>query len=455
MSIRPLGATRRTLALDLFQPSPNFEPLWTETARRVLLRGPNRIGKTRHLCALVAQRAIDRPNTRWRFVAPTRNFVQTVAGRYLAEFLDGHLHPRSYFVESKGWNGGAAKVILLANGSIIQLLSYQDPASAHEGDELDGAVMDEPPPFAHLMATQTRLMDRPGAQLFIGATMVNRPDPNLREMVEGEDGSPKEGRTVHSTGWVQYVGRLDACPWKTPEQIEEQLEILRASPWDYAQRAEGAWEGITAGRRFAGFTEANVSHERPTGQVRIALSFDHGTIAGHQHHLMAFWDGPLLWIWDEYSNATSTSTEEDAHETVKMLDRHRVPWRQPGGIDYAVGDTNSAGKGYALGHKINDVLMTAFAQQANRSAPPFRVVAPDKSEGNRVWGQMCVNWACRKGHLRIHPRCSKLINTMRNWKGKSTGDSDDANLAHAADALVYLITGTLGAMPAYARLRFV
>jgi hypothetical protein len=458
------NAQRASSAIKTFQPSPNFEPLWTETASRVLLRGPNRIGKTRHLCALAAQRAIDFPGSRVRFVAPTRNFVQTVAGRYLAEFLagpdgesGGHLHPRSYFVHEKGWNGGMAKTIILANGSVIQLLSYQDPPSAHEGDELDMAVLDEPPPFAHLMATQTRLMDRPGAQLFIGATMVNRPDPALREMVEGPDETPKEGRTHHSTGWVQYVGKLSACPWKTPAQIEAQLEILRASPWDYAQRAEGAWEGVTAGRWFNCFSDANCSHTAPEGSTKVALSFDHGEQRGRQCHLLAFYRGPKLWIWAEYRNVEgSTTPEKDVFATIKMLQEHRISWRKPGDIDYAVGDTNTAGKGYSDGtpRKINDVMEATFAEQSHRRTSPFAITVPNKTPGAKLWAFRMINYACDRGDLVVHPRCVGLLDTLRNWKGKSTGDSDDAKLAHAADALAYLAIGTLGETPTYSKLRF-
>lgn len=442
---------RRTKALRLFQPSPNFAALWTETARQVLLRGPNRIGKTRHNCALTAHRALEKPGSTWRFVAPTRWQLHRVAGAFLAEFLYGHLDSASYYRRGKGWNGGRAKEIVLANGSIIELLSYQDEVDAHEGGELDGAVLDEPPPYAHLMATQSRLSDRRG-QLIIGATMVNRPVQYLREMVEGDDETPKEGRTVHSTGWVQYVGKLsiEACPWKSEEEISEMIAIMSNSPWQYAQRIEGAWEGITEGRRFVGFTDANESRVAPSGVVKVALAFDHGEVIGHQHVLLAAWRGTRLWILDEYTNETTTTPEEDAHETGRMLKRHHIQMQS---IDYAVGDTNTAGKGYG-GWRMNEALEHAFASQINRSSAPFRIVYPDKSPGSIDWGQRAINFGCRRGDIKVHPRCVKLLDTLKNWQGKSSGDSDDAKLAHAADALRYLVTGTLGQTRTYSKLRF-
>jgi len=445
------AARRASNALKTFQPSPNFEPLWTETARRVLLRGPNRIGKTRHNCALIAQRAIDNPGTRWRFVGPTLRHVQRIAGEYLADFLAGHLADRSYYVRGRGWNGGRSKEIILANGSIIELLSYEDPPDAHEGAELDGAVLDEPPPLAHLMATQSRLFDRQG-QLLIGATMINRPIAYLREMVEGGEPSPKSGRTLHGTGWVQIVGSLsiETCPWRSPDDLEEQLAILRASPWQYAQRAEGAWEGVTEGRRFVGFTEANVSHDAPSGKVKIGLFIDHGENVGHQIGILAAWRGTKLWIMDERVNETITTPEEDAHEYARMLKRNGVQLRA---VDYAVGDTNTVGKSHG-GWRINEALERAFADQLNRRNPPFRITYPDKTPGAKDWAQRSVNYACRRSELVVHTRCVHVLDTLRNWRGTSRPGTDDGLLAHAADALGYGLIGTLGQTPTYARLRF-
>jgi hypothetical protein len=254
---------------------------------------------------------------------------------------------------------------------------------------------------------------------------------------------------------VQYVGRLsvETCPWKTPQQIAEQLEILRASPWDYAQRADGAWEGVTAGRRFIGFTDENVTRKgpQPGMQVKSALGIDHGEVAGHQHALCAIWKGNQLWILDEYTNLTATTPEEDAAGIAAMLKRNGIPLKS---VDYAVGDTNTAGKSSYGGWRINEALEAAFADRVGRRSPPWRIVYPDKSAGSVDWGQRCINYACSRGDLRIHPRCTALITTLRNWKGKSTGDSDDARLAHAADALRYLCVGTLGATPTYSKLRF-
>lgn len=440
-------------SLAFFNPSPIFAALSTDKARRILLRGPNRIGKTRHACALIAQRALDSPGSSWRFVSPTTRHVQRVAGGYLAEFLAGHLDRRSYYVYKKGWNGGRSKEILLANGSDIELLSYEDPVAAHEGAELDGAYLDEPPPIGHLGATQSRLFDRRG-QLIIGATMVGAPGAvdYLREMVEGDDPTPKDGRTEHTSGWVQYVGQLSiaACPWKGEAELADQLRILSASPWDYAQRALGAWEGVTHGRRFGLFTESNVSRAAPDGEVKIGLSFDHGEVVGRQHVLLFAWRGQKIWFLDEYTNPVSTTPETDAHEVKRMLDRHRIDLRS---IDYAVGDSNTMGKGFG-GWRVNDALESAFAGMRNRGRAPFRIVAPDKSHGHEVWQQRLINVACDHGHLKVHPRCAGFIRTLKNWKGGTRPGSDDGELVHAADCGGYAVAGSLGHHTSYARLRY-
>ncbi len=446
--------------LSLFVDSPNFAPLTTEPARRVLLRGPNRIGKTRHLAALAARRAIKGEGywRRGRFVSPTHRHVHTVAGEYLAQFLEPSLAKRSYYVRGKGWNSGNAKSILLANGYEIELMSLKDDVDAHEGRGMDWVIMDEPPTPEHLTANASRLLDSEG-QLLIGATMVNKPVKYLREMVEGKDETPKSGRTLHASGWVQYVASLsvETCPWYSDAQLAEWRHLLSASPWDYDQRINGAWEGTTEGRRFVLFTEKNVSREGPTSKGwRIGLWMDHGEVIGHQVCLLVAHKGPKVCVLREYRNEIATSPEQDARHIRDML---KAEGTRLAMVDLGVGDTNTAGKGFS-GKLMNKVLEQAFLDLHNartggrRKTPVFKIKAANKLPGMRDWSQRIVNHACHRGDLTIHPRCRHLLDTMRNWQGGVTPKTDDAELSHMADALCMGILEALRDQPTYSRLQF-
>lgn len=449
--------------LALFVPTLNFLPLEDEQGRRVLLRGPNGTGKTYHLTRLAAARAVAGRgfHRTGRFVSPTKNHVQTVAGKYLHQWLAPHLHPSSYYIKGKGWNGGASaasRSIRLANGYVIELKSLEDRASTHEGARLDWVIMDEPPTPEHFSANRSRLLESKG-QLLIGATMVQRPVTWLRNMVEGDEPSPTGGRTVHASGWVQYVAALRQrnCPWMTEADLAEWREMHATSPWDFEQRINGAWEGTTEGRRFVLFTDRNVSRAPLQGKGwHIALWMDHGEVIGHQICLLGAYRGTQVHVLREYRNEIATSPEQDARNIYDMLKAERI--RLPA-VDVGVGDINTAGKGYG-GQLMNKVLEKEFLKLHNaetggsRKSVLFKIKSANKQPGINDWGQRIVNHACHQGHLTIHPRCRHLLDTMKNWKGGTKQHSDDGELAHMAHGLGYGILEALRDQPTYSRLQF-
>ncbi len=445
---------RQAHPILLFAPSANFAPLETETCRRVLVRGPNRIGKTRHLAWLASKRLLSRPGYRARFVSPGNKHVQTVAGAYLAEFLAHHLSDRSYYIAGRGWNGGRAREVVLRNGAVCELRSLEDDPQTHSGSALDLVVMDEPPKRGHFLENQARLMDRQG-QLVIGATMVGRPVEWVRDMVEGTDEeSPTRGRTEHATGWVQYVARLDRahCPWYTQAQIDEWVDIARSAPWEYAQRVEGAWDGITLDRLLQGFSDRTVTDQVPRGEEwRIGWFMDHGTRPGAEVGVLVLWqlDGfrPRVIVLDEYVSGHRSTSTEDAKAILAALKRHRI---SPTNVDIGVGDIGTSKGGW----RINEEIEREMAKHMGRSRSPFRLETPSKGPGAYDWGLRVLNQALARGELTIHERCERLIYSCRHWRGGKTGD--DGQLKHLIDALRYGLTHheLLGGDPSYAGLRF-
>lgn len=449
-------SVNREFELLTFKPSPVFFPLMEEVwiSKRILIRAANRVGKTRHCAWVVAKRMVETPGYRVRIVGPTNDHIHNVLGQYLADFLTPYLAAGSYYVTGKGWNGGRTRIIRLRNGSICELRSLMDNPDAHSGRSLHMVVFDEVPTVAHYTENAARLvdtLDEPGGGvMIIAATMVNRPANWLREMAQGlgqPDAPP--GRTLHDTGWVQWVAVFNRknCPWYSESQVVQWTATMQSSPWQWGQRIEAAWDGVTVDRIFVGVNEDVFERAPPPGSVRVGIGIDHGEVAGHQCAILMAYSSTRVWVIDEYVSATSTSPEEDAREILRMLTRHNV---KPTAVDLAIGDLNT-GKGFA-GYRINEAIEVALAQQTDRRVTPFHILAPDKTPGSVDWGLRCINYAARRGDLRVHPRCLNLTATLKHWRGGKTGE--DGKLSHACDAFRYILTAAIGQHVTYAQLRF-
>lgn len=433
-AIKNLRAISR-LELVNFTPSPAMDDFIRNDQRRVILRAANRVGKTRHAAYKLAIEMIRRPGLRARAVGPNRQQTAQVLGRYLAEFLDPYLSEQSYYKLGSGWN---QNTIVLANGSICQLKSYEDRPDTHAGDSLDIVVLDEPPPQSIFSENLARTMDTNG-QCILTLTPVGRPVRWLREMVE-----------KHGSPWTQYVAEFnhDNCPWYTEEQVEDWLDTMKASPWDYQQRALGAWEGVTLDRLFAAFSEHRVSPELPRGDLQVGIGIDHGEVSGHQVAILALYDtSSRVWVIDEVTGG-DTAPEEDATMILDMLRRNGIRASE---VDLAVADTNTAGKGWAS-YRVSELIEKAIASHLNVSVPPFRLIRPYKGAGSVNWGLRIINYALRRGELTVHPRCKKTIEMLTHWKGGKKGE--DGEFSHAADALRYLMMRIYQHTPAYSKLRW-
>lgn len=423
-----------TDALATFDPSPAFRNFIDGDDSQVAVRCANRTGKTRHAAYKVASYMVDHPGAKCRICGPSREQTHKVLGQYLHEFLAPWLSHRSYYVEGKGWN---TNTIILRNGSTCQIKSYEDKPTTHAGDSLDIVILDEPPPRAHFAENQARTIDRDG-QFILTFTAVNRPVGWLRRIVENEP------------GWVQYVAKLTSenCPWYSDEQMETFYSTFRSTPWQWAQRVEAEWEGITEGRVFSAFTQDNVTSRHPRGDVRVGIGIDHGRVAGNQVAVLVAWRGTQIWVVDEYRSSWGTTPEEDGAAILAMLQRRGV---NPTEVKLAIGDTNTSKAGW----RVNELIEEAIKTQLRRKGfPPFRIKGADKSPGSVDFGMRVLNHAAHRGDLIVHEDCYHVIDSLRNWCGGTSPGSTDAKLSHAADALRYILVGILGATPAYSHLRF-
>ena len=404
--------------------------------RLVCARGANRTGKSRHAAWVVSKEGIDLPlklgrPARIRIVGPNQAQAQGVIGRYLAEFLRGHLSSRSYWTGTR-WN---SKDILLTNGTVIQIRSMEDDPQTMAGDELDLCVIDEVPKRAIFAECLARLGSVRGRMIIV-MTPIDRPTDWLRKMVEADD-SP----------WTQLVAAYtpENVPWTTADEREEHLENMRASAWQWAQRVEGAWDGVSDERMLSGFADDSVTTDDPAGDVTLGLTFDHGVLAGKTVALLWAESGQWVYVCDEFIADRAMTPEAVAEAVVNMLGRHGFALAD---VSWAVGDINVSGH---TGHKINAELERELKKRNGGHRLPFRIRAPYKRAGSIHYGIRLINYAFSRYDLRIHSRCTQLVDACKHWQGGKTGS--DGLLSDRIDALRYGALRVFAPRKTYAVLR--
>lgn len=447
LATRRINRAATTRPMLFFEPSPALRVFAASNEPRILVRAANRVGKTRHAAYKMARYMREHPGSRCRAVGPTNRQANNVLARYLNDFLKEDLRRGSYWTEGRGYN--ANNTAVLGNGSICQIMSYEQAPDAHAGDELDVVWLDEPPTQPIFQETLARVLSRNGA-VWCTLTAVGRPVKWLRQIVEADD-SP----------WNQHVVAFsrEAAPWYSRKQVDDWLKEMTASPWQYAQRIQGAWEGVTDDRCLSAFSDSSVlplsvgtrSGWEPGRQVHSALVVDHGEKAGHSAWLLFAWQvvrrtvsGPVLRIriLDEWTNPKRMS---DRTEARAVADRVRANGLELGDLDFAVGDINSAGKS-AGGRSLNESYELIFAEMMGRAGAPTLQFRPAiKGTDSINAGLIRCNQLLDSGALTVSEQCQQLVEAASHWAGK------DDDLKHIIDALRYGVTAILeetGADPA-------
>jgi len=407
-----------------YAPGPPHARFLRDRSRFRLLRAPNQSGKTvvgaadliwhclgRHPYQPVADRPI-------RAAVIAYSFEQSkVIQRKIHELLpDGVLDSRTHYDSVLGFRH---RRIGFASGSTVRILTASQGTIALASDTLDYVWPDEPLPpdvYAELMARVTQT----GGRVSMTMTPIGRPVGWLRAAVE-EEGSP----------WSETHFGLSVanCPWMTQGMVDEATRACL--PIERPQRIRGEWEGVTVDRLLDGFDEDTVSDEEPTGEVQVLLGADHGERPGSEVWVLLFaWRAGGAWhahVWDEYQSRSRTTPEQDAEHVRRMLERHGLSLYD---VDRARGDVNTAGKSHAR-WTVNEAFERAFAALAGGHRP-FAIERPRKGPGSIMRAARVVNVALLDRRLRVHPRCERIIETMRHW----TGADDD--LKHPFDALGYI-----------------
>lgn len=431
-----------------FECSPGLAEFMRDTSPRQCVVAANRVGKTYQAIKKLTDAMLARPGLRCRIVGPTTKRVNRVHGRYLHGFLKGFLAASSRWNPGTGFNN--FNLAVATNGSTCELLSYEQDPAAHASDSMDIVLLDEPPPPAHFTEAESRVFDV-GGQVWVTLTAVGRPVEWFKEVVEQGIADRKAGR---GAGWSFYQFGLSRknCPWYTEEQIEERRREVSRTPWEYAQRIDGAWDGVSEDRRFGTFDTPNLllltvgltdAWPRPKKTVHLCLSVDHGEGPGHSHWVLFGWQvvrsteyGPELYVRAiaEWTNDRRMSARREAAAVRDMLLAIGVRLEQ---LAWVVGDTNALAKSDTA-RTLNELFEVEFARLMGASveAPRLRV-RPASKGADSVDGQVAQcnglfdAQAGKVPALQVSEACVGVVQALRHWGGK------DDELKHAADAFRY------------------
>lgn len=402
-----------------FEPSTKQRVIIESDCPRLLARAANRAGKTEAGAVKSWRFVLDNPGSILLVVAANHKSKIEVVGEKLWLYCPHDEIIDSDWNATRGWKND---VIQLRNGSRIIFRSAESQSTSIAGLTVHACWCDEPMP-QHLWGEIMSRVAVHNGPVWITMTPIGRELEWLKLIIEGD---PTRGIEPQED-WQQVIIELTTkdCPWRTQESIDNQCASY--GPWEYAQRARGAWEGITIDRAFESFTEDNLIERVPQAEWHVGLGMDHGEGAGRETCLLVIWSVPLsrLVVLDEYASSKPTVPEEDAAEIKEMLRTHSM---RPHSVDLAYGDSNSAGK-MRPGLLVNDLLEPHLQG--------IHLRAPDKRPGSVDYGTRLINLAMMRGHLLIHPRCLGLLKSVKHWKGK------DDDLKHMVDALRYIAVPVL------------
>jgi hypothetical protein len=429
------GVTAGLPALLTFRPSPALRELQAETTRLVAIRAANGAGKTWAITQRIARYAVAHPNTRHRIVGPTRHHVREVTGRYLWHYLQGYLHPSSRWYAGTGWNRNG--IILLANQTEIELRSNEDPLNAHEGRHDLGMIgLDEVPSYSVFMANKGRAH----VQLLLAFTIQSKAPPSwLRPEIEGAGttpaDSPTEGRTQHSTGWVQYVIPLlrGNVPWMTETEYHDRVSSYEGTD-EAARRLHAAWEGSDSARLFSGWstsairTKAQLLAElyHPDGRARFSWArygIDYGSAGPGKQcgYLIVGWDD-RYYVLHEFQGTRTTTPREIAGGIVAAIDEWGLRIHHLEGI---YGDINSAGPAGG-GAQLNQLVGEELRLLLGLHRLPRDIQAPEKTGGWKESREHGINFAMLRGRWFVSADCHAAIQAYGNYGGQPRDPHKDS-----------------------------
>ena len=410
--------------------SPGQETFHADASSRRVLQAANQIGKTRagsaeawwHLTGRHPYREVA-PSDGW-IIIPDLNDWPKISKKLREIEPPNTLDAACKYDSAKGYTYRGARGLKVRSGALALPKSGTQQQTALAGETLGWLWFDEPPRESHWGEALTRVAVS-GGSVWLTFTPIGKPLTWLKVYLHGD---AETGEAGHPD-WSITLVKLNAenVPHRTPENIAAQ--IAEYSPWEYAQRVEAAWEGVTKDRYLSAFTEGCVipTDAMPNQVQRVGLGMDHGEGVGKEYAVLVVKNGDRLYAIDEYSASANSTPAMDAAAIVAMLARSGLTPQQVG---LCKGDINSGGK-LGAGLSVNDLMEREFARLTKLSVPPFRIEPPAKGKGSVDSGRRVLNNGFVSGNLFITEACPRLIHACRHWRGGS-------ELKDPVDALRYI-----------------
>ena len=138
-------------------------------------------GKTEKSIEYVLHKALEKKKQRWWLCAETFADSVNIQQRKVWKLLPKTKIKYGSYDEVNGFTN---RKLILSNKSILIFKSYDQKREAFQGDDIDGILFDEEPPYSIYKEARMRLLDRNGEMLFAMTSLKGMTDL-LLELFEG------------------------------------------------------------------------------------------------------------------------------------------------------------------------------------------------------------------------------------------------------------------------------
>lgn len=449
--------------LDYMRWSPPQIEFLSRRSRRKLLRTGNRFGKSRVALADVIYRARKAHPHRPDWNARRGCAHQWIVGTSWSELIPhmrvfremlgiDELKSQPNWCYEKAW-GKDSPCLVWPDGSSVTFKTQEQKSRHHAGTELDHILIDEPPSSEKWRELERRVVSRAG-DLTAVLTPINAPEPLdwLKDLCAEKIVDDMHYRMTPEVFKFADTGECRVLPDGTFQDADwiaqQEREVLRR--WRNII-LHGDWDEIVVDGVFSDvFNEGHVSEFTLDGSEIFAIGFDHGTQGHAETAVLVAVDErteyPSVYVIDTYEAPENTPSEKDAQGIVEMIGRHRIKgerltWRR---LKHATGDIAHYGGRGKIGRKSNAELEYEICKALGLSreailVPGIRTAKSGKGSDPRGSVLRGLDWLgkamVRPGQFTVHPRCTSLIKSIKEYQG---GSEDPAG--HLVDALRYALT---------------
>ena len=341
------------------------------------------------------------------------------------ELMDG-----TEFSSRTGFRGHRP-VVEFRNGSEIHVYSNAQGAGAMAGSEYDYILMDEPPASEVFDEARARVRNS-GGRIGITLTPINGPPlPWLRTMAE--EGRVKdyhypltpESQISPATGLVRRT--KVGVPW----DASFIAELRRTeNPIDAPIRLDGEWESRCEGQFFDCFDpERHVNGALPRTSLKLALGIDYAA-ADRDLGMAAVLTAvdlveekdkrvyQYLYALDEVIVPGVTTMEVFAQRILRMLQDRSIKWSE---LDYVMGD-NPVKSRWTVSSNRELARWVARHERVDQNRLHPRILSAKEGGGRSGAQRRSKDIRCRwtygaiaADRVRVHPRCTTLIDALQEW----------------------------------------